>query len=115
MARASRLKTVKGGPQGPEASVVLLIPTVGEMRAQRKMTLADIKALGEDAEEVEAGANAYLGNHVISWNWVNDDNEVFELPSKNPGILAELTQDELNFIAQALSGQLPAEEEDRKK
>lgn len=115
MARASRMKTIKGGPQGKEAYVILLIPTVGEMRAQRKDTMALIKEHGEDSEVVEANANEYLASHVVEWNWVNDENITFELPRKDLTVLPLLTQEELNFIAQGLAGRNPAEEEERKK
>jgi len=115
MARASRVKTVKGGPQGPDAKVVVLIPTVGEMRHQRKVTLSLMKEHGDDAEEVEANANQYLADHVLEWNWTDDEGKVFDLPRTNQAVLAELTQEELNFIAQVMAGQNPEEVADRKK
>lgn len=115
MARASRLKTVKGGPQGKDAQVTILIPTVGDMRHQRKITLQLIKEYGDDAEEVEANANQYLASHVVDWNWKNDEDVIFTLPSKDLTVLPLLTQEELNFIARAMSGQAPEEEADRKK
>lgn len=115
MARASRVKTIKGGPQGADAKLVLLIPTVGEMRHQRKITMALMKEKGDDSEEVEENANQYLAEHVLEWNWVDDEGKVFDLPRNNKEVLPLLTQEELNFIAKAMAGQNEEETADRKK
>lgn len=115
MARASRLKTIFGGPQGEGKKVILIIPTIGEMRHQRKETLALIEKLGNEAEEVEANANGYMADHIVDWNWEDDDGKVFPLPRTDPAVLHLLTQEELNFIALAMAGQSSDEVANRKK
>lgn len=113
--RQSRLRTVFGGPQGEKASITLVSPTMGEVKALQKLVKEASQSSDDEAEKNLEISNKYLSDHIVAWNWVNDDEEVFELPKVNPEVLDLLTIEEIKFINDSLVSQVPYEIENRKK
>lgn len=111
MLKRNRVRTMKGGPMGDEAFVVVLVPTIGELRHQAKQA----EKLGMESDAAESEANIYFSKHILKWNWVDDEGQPLPQPFDNPGIFTVLTGDELRFLGQCLAGQTPEQEEDRKK
>jgi hypothetical protein len=103
MPQRTRIRTIKGGPQGEDASITIVIPTVGEMRAQGNST----RNLDRASDEMENSARAYLSRHVRAWNWVDDEGKPMPKPHDNPDVFGDLTPDELEFIGNALAGKSP--------
>lgn len=67
----------------------------------------------EDADitlssEFLAGNDAYtrklLMENVVAWDWVNDDGEKLPLPSANPAVIEDLTEEEVTFLTKAIQG-----------
>jgi hypothetical protein len=111
MPTRNRVRKITGGPQGDDAVVVILIPTVGEMREQNKLA----KSLGPESDEAEDAARKYLAAHVLDWNWMLDETTKLPNPHENPEVFAVLMQDELRFIGQALAGNAQQVAEEQKK
>lgn len=103
MAKPSRQRTKKidGGPQGDSAFIELLMPTIKESR-DHQQKLQELSQ--SDPDRANAEANTYFANHVVSWNWVDDDGNDL-LPPSNPDVYELLLPDELVFITLALNGQ----------
>lgn len=102
MPQRQKVRNFSGGPQGPDALVRVKMPTVRE--AQNHME--QLKALGLESAEAIAAANKYLADHILSWNWVNDEGG--SLPSPDtPGAFDDLLPDEVLFLGQVLSGRDP--------
>lgn len=72
--------------------------TVQQAKELRKRT-AD---LSED--ELQDYSRDWIAEHVLAWNWVDDDGETLPLPSDDPSVLDQLTPDELAFIGRAIGG-----------
>lgn len=111
--RQSRLKRIVGGPQGEDAFVEILLPTVGEIKALQKL----VKEVTEgDQNDVNLDTNnKYLVEHIMNWNWVDDEEVAFPTPRQDVSVLDKLTIEETLFLNQSLSGQVQTEIEDRKK
>jgi hypothetical protein len=96
----NRTREIKGGPQGIDARMTISLPTVDE--SQTQINLA--KELGDNPEELEREARAYIARHIIGWNWVDDAGQPMTLPSIDHDVIGSLTGEELGFIAEALAG-----------
>ena len=113
MPSRNRTRTIKGGPQGTDAVLEIIIPTVDENRAQQAvitqyqaLAKEDESKVGEAQELIEVAAREYIASHVKFWNWVDDDGKELTLPSADYNVLGELIREELDFIAKALNGQV---------
>lgn len=111
MPSRNRILVVSGGPQGEDAQITVLVPTLGEMREQAKAS----KISGLDSDDAEISAREYLGRHILSWNWVDDDGNLMPAPNKNPDVFSLLTRAEVTFIGQSLSGMAGDALENQKK
>jgi len=83
--------------QGEGSFVKLSAVKVREVRKARK--------LAKDAE-VDAFMEGLkmLKDHVLAWNWVDDNDEPLPLPKDQPDVLDELTNEEVEFLAGILMG-----------
>lgn len=113
MPSRNRTRTIKGGPQGADAVLEIIIPTVDENRQQQaiitqyqSIASEDANKVGEMQEAIEVAAREYIAAHVKFWNWVDDDGKELTLPSADYNVLGELIREELDFIAKALNGQV---------
>lgn len=113
MPSRNRTRNIPGGPQGADARLEIIIPTVDENRAQQAL-ISEYQAIAEQdpemipviQEKIEVAARQYIANHVKSWNWVDDSDSPLALPSADYNVLGLLIREELDFIAKALNGQI---------
>lgn len=112
MAR-NRVKTVEGylPTQGEGSKIVFLSPTVGEQKHQQKL----LKAETESPEVQEKIANDYMANHMLDWNWKDDEDKPLPKPHGNPDVFDLITGDEIQFIARSLAGLSEEDVANRKK
>ena len=76
--------------QGDDSWVEISRPTEADIRKQRKASVG-----GKDS--VDIGFDI-LREHVIAWNWVDDDGLPFPQPSDDPTVISRLSDYELNFL-----------------
>ena len=89
--------------QGEGSYVILKKLTVGMWKAMR--TRADQKDADNFAIDLDT-----IRDHVVEWNWVDDDGNPWSVPSEDEAVLEMLTIDEKSFLVGALFGS----EEERK-
>lgn len=72
----------------------------------RKITYGESKALTAENKEHEGDAEwqaqrteQLLRDHILKWNWVDEDGQALPLPSEDPAVLDSLTGDEISFLA----------------
>jgi len=104
-------RTIRGGVQGEDAELVILIPTVGEQNAFFRDSIA---IASTDPLKSEQVARAYYARHVLSFNWVDADGAPLPQIHNNPDAIDALTAEEGRFIFQALQGQLPEQVAEKK-
>lgn len=68
--------------------------TYGESKAVR----AANGEHGGDSEWEQAESTRLLGEHLISWSWVDDDGAPLPLPKDDPTVVDLLTDEELGFL-----------------
>lgn len=86
--------------QGAGSYVKLSAIKVKEIKALRK------RANDQDSEfDVFGMGMSLVAEHVLDWNWVDDDGEPLPAPQESPEVLDELTSDEANLIARLLMGE----------
>lgn len=83
--------------QGKGSYVVLSQIKVGEITEARK------RARDPDVDAFEQGLDM-LRDHILDWNWVDDHDEPLPLPSQDPDVVYELTNDESSFLVNTLQG-----------
>jgi hypothetical protein len=71
---------------------------VKEIRALRKLSDS------EDYDSFESGLQI-LRDHIVEWNWVDDDGEPLANPKDNPDVLDELTSGEVEYLSNVMIGQ----------
>ncbi len=76
----------------------------------RKLTVKEMKVIlgrsDEDLSPLESFVEAlrmYI-DHVVEWNWVDDDGNPLPQPNQDPAVVDLLTNEEVMFLGQALSG-----------
>lgn len=90
--------------QGPESFVVV-----------RRMTVGETKDMLKRGIDREAGLETYTENtgwvaeHVVEWNWKDEDGNALPYPKNEPGVIDRLTNEELAFLNQAIVGRSEAE------
>jgi len=64
------------------------------------------EAQGEDAGGLETYADSMdlLRSHVLEWNWVDDNGDPLPQPQESVEVFDELTDDELRFLTEKLTG-----------
>lgn len=98
--KRQRVKKIEGGPQGPGAWVELRMPTIEESREYQ----TKLFETGIHTDEAEEMANNYLASHILSWNWVDDDDNPLPMPQEDPSIFEKMLPDEMMFLGNALQG-----------
>jgi len=78
--------------QGEGAFVVIRSVTWGEAKAVR----AEFEALS-DSEKL-ARNDRFIAEHVVDWNWVDDDDKPLPLPRDEPAIVDQLTREEIEYL-----------------
>jgi len=58
-------------------------------------------------DPVEEGLEL-LKQHVIEWNWVDDEGEPLPQPKDDPEVIYQMTDDETKFLTEILSGEREA-------
>lgn len=112
MPSRNRNRKIFGGPQGPDAFIEIIVPTVDDNRRQQAIIsayqemAADEGRISEANELIEKAAREYVAAHVTNWNWVDDDGAPLAIPSADQDVLGLLIREELDFIARALNGQV---------
>lgn len=79
--------------QGEGSYVVITSPKVREIRRVQNAPR------GEDYE----ASLALLENHIVDWNWEDEEGKPLALPKDNPAILDELTNDEMIYLLKVLT------------
>ena len=85
--------------QGEGAYVVVRTTSYG----QQKNFVRNSESMTD--YEKQLAIEAMIVENVIEWNWVNDDGEPLPLPKNDPGIMEELTANEVVFLGEAIAGQ----------
>lgn len=68
-----------------------------------KRLRVQIKSM-EDEEKIAANDKVII-DHVVEWNWVDDNGEPLPLPKDDPAVLDEvLSSREVQFLGHAISG-----------
>lgn len=75
----------------------------------RSLTVGEIKKVRETREEIDDGEKFEVGldmiiEHLLGWNWVDDDGNPLPLPSEDPAVIDLLTDEECTFLAEKLIG-----------
>jgi len=83
--------------QGEGSFVVTTAVKVKEIRQIRK------NAADPDFDDFEGGV-ALLANHIIEWNWVDDEGKPLPCPKEDPQVVDELTNEESEFLVNLLMG-----------
>ena len=97
MPKRTRVRQLKGGPQGDDAIAVIVEATIIE-KVMLQITMANC-VLEQGREKL---LSVFIADHLIGWNWVDDDD--ISLPQPNADIIFHLTTTELDFIAKAIGG-----------
>jgi hypothetical protein len=90
--------------QGPESFVVV-----------RRMTVGETKDMLKRGIDREAGLETYSENtgwvaeHVVEWNWTDQDGNALPYPKNEPAVMDRLTNEELAFLNQAIVGRTEQE------
>lgn len=111
MPQRQSTKTIKGGVQGEDAELIILVPTVGEQNAFFRDSIAIAQTDPAKSEQV---ARAYYAKHILSFNWVDANGEPLPQIKDNPDAIDCLTTEEGRFIYQALQGILPQQVAEKK-
>lgn len=64
-----------------------------------------IKKLSDDPDydQFEGGLEM-VANHILDWNWIDDEGEPLPLPKDDPAVVDELTNQETEYLAELLIG-----------
>jgi len=102
--RKNIIKIETESVQGEGSFVKLRHITVSEGRDQRNAE----KEEGFDAFEYNIKV---LADHIVSWNWVDEDDMPLPLPKDDESVIGRLTDAEIEVLVNALGGE---EEEEAK-
>lgn len=83
--------------QGEGSFVVLSSLKVDEVRALRKADKDD-----KDFDAFEGGMKI-LAQHIVDWDWVDDDGTLLPLPKESPDVVGQLTNEEADFLSELLT------------
>lgn len=71
----------------------------------RRMTVAESKAIRASSEQhagdeswAETHSVQLLADHIVNWNWVDENDAALPLPKDDPTVIDRLTDLELNFL-----------------
>jgi hypothetical protein len=94
--RQNKRKVVTTELQGEDSFVVVTLPKVSEIEDV-------IKIMGDDLESFKCGSQI-IADHILEWNWVDDDGESLPLPSGDAEIVGLLTTEEYKALLNMLLG-----------
>lgn len=98
MAKRTTVRTHKTDEiQGEGSFVMTTSVKVKEIRAARAAADA------EDSDGFEDGLRM-LSDHIVDWDWVDDDGKDLPTPKDDPDVIGELTNEEAEFLAHLLIG-----------
>lgn len=106
--RQSNTTRVEGGPQGSDAYVVVKRLTLAEQNEFGK-SFANV---AENVDEQTAAIGEVLGDLLLEWNWVDNDDAPLPQPVNNPAIFSTLYNDELEWLIKAISGTADSQKKD---
>ena len=78
--------------QGEGSYITLRLMTRGEGKAFR----ARAKDLSPD--EIQALNDQVMADHLVDWNWVDDEGKRLPLPSEDPAVMDLLNTAEVEFL-----------------
>jgi len=87
--------------QGVGSYVKVRAMTFGQSRQMRKIRE------GMTDEDKVNWSEKIIKQHVIDWNWVDDDGNPLPLPSEDDALMDRLTIPEVAFLGQVIRGELP--------
>ncbi len=114
MSKRNRSRTYNGGPNHDKARIEVLSPKTKASKVLQRV----IREFGAESDEVESASYHFLSDHIVSWNWIDDDDGVMQLPNSVEDmneIFNELTADEMKFIGECIAGKTEGDLKDRKK
>jgi hypothetical protein len=99
MPKRQSVKTYKSDiVQGEGSFVKTTAVKVKEIRQIRK------HAKDEDFDDFEGGIKL-LADHIIKWNWVDDEGQPLPCPKDDPEVINELTNEESEYLVGLLMGE----------
>ena len=102
--KTSKVRVDASAVQGEGAWVDVRRMKWGEIKALSKRQKA-IKAGGDDAtDQAIQISDDLLAEHVLAWNWVDDDGAPLAQPLGNVDVIDGLTDEEFEFLADAIAG-----------
>ena len=84
--------------QGEGSFVVTTAVKVKEIRRIRK------HAADPNFDDFEGGIKL-LADHIVKWNWVDDEGKPLSCPKDDPTVIDELTNEESEFLVGLLMGE----------
>jgi hypothetical protein len=94
--RQNRRKVLTPEVQGDDSYVVVTLPHVQEIQ-----TIMEQK--DDNLESFKVGSQI-IADHVMEWNWVDDDGEPLACPKGEPDAVGCLTTDEYRRLIEILLG-----------
>lgn len=89
--------------QGEGSFVVISGVKVSEIRRARQLAKEAADSENTEYDSFEAGFEM-LRDHIIKWNWVDDDGTPLPQPKEHPEIFDDLTSDEVTYLVKVLNG-----------
>jgi hypothetical protein len=83
--------------QGPDSWVEVSRPLFGDGRRARSTDATDEKSSDDYARD-------FLASHILDWNWVDDGGQPLPQVKEDASVLEKLTDQEIDFITEAISG-----------
>jgi len=98
MPKRQSVKTHKSDEvQGEGSFVVTTEVKIREIRQIRK------QAADPEFDDFEGGIGL-LAEHIVRWNWVDDEGKPLPCPKDDPKVIDELTNEESEFLVGLLMG-----------
>ena len=94
--RQNRRKVITAELQGEDSYVIVTLPRVSEIEDV-------IERMGDDLQSFKSGSQI-IANHVLEWNWVDDDGGPLPLPSGDAEKVGLLTTEEYKGLLDILLG-----------
>jgi len=69
-----------------------------------KLTDAEQSLVDEGVDEQYDSSVRYFADHILEWNWADEDENPLPLPKDDPAVVDGLTNEEANFLGQSLAG-----------
>lgn len=111
--RQSIRRVASEAVQGEDSYIIVRKMTVGE-HTRHLALVADAQQAQADGDSqritaIESEMTGLLASCVRGWNWVDDDDEPLPSPAEDEDVLQALTLDEVEFIVNAIRGNVDSE------